>query len=145
MGDFLSTDASGGVTIKNDGILLSYIGDNPEVGGYLFMNGVTVYRTADCSGPKYANISGLVKSYTQRAYVSAPGLDQQNGFYVGLTTGDPINVMPNSVFLRVERAGDPVLCVPTSDPDSNEFPVTQIRLLAPLSVTSRFMIPYSIR
>jgi hypothetical protein len=145
VGDFLSTDASGGVTVKNNGILLSYFGNDTDFGGYLFINAVTVYRTNDCSGPKYANISGSVKSYTERAFVSAPGLYQQNGIYVGLTTGDPITVTPDSVYLRVERAGAPMRCIPTSDPDSNDGPVTQIRLLSPLSVTLRYATPFSIR
>jgi hypothetical protein len=145
VGDFLSTDASGGVTVKNNGISLSYFGNDPEIGGYLYINGVTIYRTSDCSGPKYANITGSVKSYTDRAYVTAPGLYQQNGLFVGLTTGDPITVTPGSVYLRVERPGAPMRCIATSDPDSNDGPVTQIRLLSPLSVTLRYSTPFSIR
>ena len=145
VGDFLSTDASGGVTVKNNGILLSYFGNDPEIGGYLYINGVTIYRTSDCSGPKYANITGSVKSYTDRAYVTAPGIYQQNGLFVGLTTGDPITVTPGSVYLRVERPGAPMRCIATSDPDANDGPVTQIRLLSPLSVTLRYSTPFSIR
>ena len=145
VGDFLSTDASGGVTVKNSGITLSYFGNEPEIGGFLFINGVTIYRNADCSGPKYANVSGSIKSYTDRAFVSAPGLYQANGLFVGLTTGDVIAVTPASVFLRVEGAGAPMRCIPTSDPDSNDGPVTQIRLLSPLSVPLRYATPFSIR
>ena len=145
VGDFLSTDASGGVTVKVNGVIVSYFGNDPSMGGYLSINGVTLYRNADCSGPKYANISGSVKSFTDRAYVSAPGLYQENGLYVGLTTGDPITVTPEAVYLRAERAGSPMRCIPTNDPDSNDGPVTQIRLLSPLSITLRFTTPFSIR
>lgn len=145
VGDFLSTDAYGGVTVKRNGITLSYFGNDPELGGYLFINGVTMYTNSDCSGPKYANITGSIKSYTDRAYVTAPGLYQANGLYVGLTTGDPITVTPSSVYLRVERPGAPMRCIPSTDPDANDGQVTQIRLLSPLSVPLRFTTPFSIR
>ncbi len=145
VGDFLSTDASGGVTVKRNGITLSYFGNDPELGGYLFINGVTMYTTSDCSGPKYANITGSVKSYTDRAYVSAPGLYQANGLYIGITTGEPITVTPSSVYLRVERPGAPMRCIPSNDSDANDGQVTQIRLLSPLSVPLRFTTPFSIR
>lgn len=150
VGEFLSTDASGGVTVRNNGVVLSYFGpdanaDGNGVGGFLYINAATVYRTSDCSGPKYANVTGTVKSFTERAFVSAPGLLQQNGLYVGITVGEIITVTPDAVYQRTEGYGAPIRCIPTSDADSQDGPVTQIRLVSPLSVTLKFTTPFSIR
>jgi hypothetical protein len=143
MGDFLSTEASGSVTVKTSGYIVSYInGYGGGYDGYIGITGTSVYKNSSCTGTTYAG-SGLARLSADRPFVSTDGLNQLLGrpIFVGIPAGAVESVEPGSVY-AVNGSG---VCVATTSGTIGDGPVTSVRPLSQVSITTRFIPPFSVR
>ena len=143
MGDFLSTEANGNVTVITGGFIVSYIGGyGGGYDGYIWITGTAVYKNSSCTGTTYAG-SGLERLSANRPFVSTDGINQLSGrpIFVGIPAGPVESVEPGSVY-AVNGSG---VCVATTSGTIGDGPVTSIRPLSPVSITTRFIPPFSIR
>jgi hypothetical protein len=143
MGEFLSTEAGGNVTVRTGGYIVSYIsGFGEGYDGYIWLTGTAVYKNSSCTGTTYAG-SGLAKLTSDRPFVSTDGINQLLGrpIFVGIPAGAVESVEPGSVY-AINGSG---VCVATTSGTIGDGPVTSIRPLSPVSITTRFTPPFSIR
>lgn len=141
LGDYLSLDAFGSVTVKRSGTVITYGGSSYS--GNAIINGLTYYVTNTCTGSKYASLDNRPTFTVENPYV---GLDRMSGgesgyvFTIGYTQGPQIDTTASSVFAFVNGG-----CVATSSPSFGDGPVTKIKLLTILDIPTKVSPPYSVR
>lgn len=142
LGEYLSVDSNGSVTVNKSGSVITYGGVNYS--GNVLINSFAYYLNNTCSGDLYAPVMTRT-TYTQENPLVA--LDQTSGsesgyvFKIGYTQGNAIDIDPSAVFAR---SGSGV-CVATSSSDFGDPPVTKVKLVSILSIPTKAAPPYSVR
>lgn len=140
LGDFLSIDSQGTVTVKKSGSVITYGGIN-YLGNVIVNSGYNYYLTNTCTGTKYLDARNLV-NYT----IENPSISMENGvsgdlFTVGYPQGSVIDVLASEVFTPLKG-----VCTSTSVlGDTLASPVTKVRQLIVLSFPTKASPPYSVR
>ena len=141
LGEFLSIDGSGTVTVRRSGSVVTYGGS--AYAGNVIVGGWTYYMDPACSGSKYATLANRDTYTVENPYVGLDTLSRtpnDYAFTIGYTPGAQINTTSNLVFAIMNG-----ICIPTSDPAFGDGPVTKVKLLTLLAIPTKAVPPYVIR